>query len=363
MKDIFHVDGLPHRRRQPAAGGRLTGWRVARQEAASVARLRTAGALVVGKTVTTEFAYFAPGPTRNPLDPGHTPGGSSSGSAAGVAAELCALALGTQTIGSIIRPAAFCGIVGYKPSYGLVPCDGVIPLAPSLDHIGCFARELPLLRRAAAVLRDDPIPEYHESEGEASARPLSLGVPAGPYLDRATPPALEHFDGVCARLAEAGLEVRRLPALPDFDDLEAAHHLLVAAEAAVVHRDWFARHPALYHPKTADLIRRGQAAEQGAVAKARDGRERLRQQLTGVMDDAGIDLWISPSALGVAPEGLDSTGDPVMNLPWSYSGLPTAGIPSGRDERRLPFGLQLTGRWRRDDVLLRQAERIAECLA
>ena len=147
VKDIFRVDGFPTR-----AGSRLPPDLFAGEEAESVTRLRQAGALILGKTVSTEFAYFAPGPTRNPHHLQHTPGGSSSGSAAAVAAGLCPVALGTQTIGSIIRPAAFCGVVGYKPSYDRISRSGVIPLSPSLDHVGLFAADVEDVKRCAQLL-------------------------------------------------------------------------------------------------------------------------------------------------------------------------------------------------------------------
>ena len=147
VKDIFHVDGWVTR-----AGSRLPPEVLQGPEAESVTRLKDAGALLLGKTVTTEFAHFMPGPTRNPHDTDHTPGGSSSGSAAAVAAGFCQLALGTQTIGSVIRPASFCGVIGLKPTYGRISTHGVVPLAPSLDHVGCFAADLDTLTRAARVL-------------------------------------------------------------------------------------------------------------------------------------------------------------------------------------------------------------------
>jgi Asp-tRNA(Asn)/Glu-tRNA(Gln) amidotransferase A subunit family amidase len=179
VKDIFHVEGLPTR-----AGSRLPLEELAGPEAAVVASLKAAGALVVGKTVSTEFAYFAPGPTRNPHAPDHTPGGSSSGSAAAVAAGLCQLALGTQTIGSISRPAAFCGIVGYKPTHERISREGVIPLSPSLDHVGLLAPDVPGLAAPAELLCQDWRPGVKSSD-----RPV-LGVPEGRYLERATPEGL-----------------------------------------------------------------------------------------------------------------------------------------------------------------------------
>ena len=182
VKDIFAVDGLPTR-----AGSALPAQLFAMPEATSVARLRRAGAIVLGKTVTTEFAYLEAGATANPHDRGRTPGGSSSGSAAAVAAGIVPLALGTQTIGSVLRPAAFCGIVGFKPSYGRVPSDGVIPLSRTVDTVGTFTQDVAGAALAAAALLDGWAPA-----GEVG-RPL-LGVPAGPYLEQAQPRGRAAFD-------------------------------------------------------------------------------------------------------------------------------------------------------------------------
>ncbi|MEE8278281.1 MAG: amidase [Thermoanaerobaculia bacterium] len=341
VKDIFHAEGLPTR-----AGSRLPPDELAGPEAAVVAALKSAGALVLGKTVSTEFAYFAPGPTRNPQAPGHTPGGSSSGSAAAVAARLCRLALGTQTIGSISRPAAFCGVVGYKPTYDRISRQGVIPLAPSLDHVGLFAADVAWLELGAATLC-----RGWRRGVSGEARPV-LGIPEGPYLDRAQPEGREDFRAACERLESAGYEVRSAPALADFAEIEARHYLIVAAEAAGVHQAWHERYGELYHEKTAELIRRGRKVTPDELEEALGGRERLRNELSRRMEAQGIELWISPAAPGAAPPGLESTGDPVMNLPWTHSGLPTLALPSGRNAEGLPFGLQVAARWEADEQLL-----------
>jgi Asp-tRNA(Asn)/Glu-tRNA(Gln) amidotransferase A subunit family amidase len=340
VKDIFHVDGFP-----TGGGSSLPPEVLAGPEASCVTALRQAGALILGKTVSTEFAYFAPGPTRNPHNPEHTPGGSSSGSAAAVAAGLCPLALGSQTIGSVIRPAAFCGVVGFKPSYDRISRHGVIPLAPSFDHVGFFTADVEAAERAAAVLLGDWQPA-------TSGRRPRLGVPEGPYLERATGEGLDHFRRVARRLAEAGYEVVPVPALADSDEVVARHFRIFAAEAARVHRDWFARFGDRYQKRTADLIRRGQEISDEDLDRDLDVREGLRTVLTARMDQHGIDLWISPPALGPAPQGLGSTGDPVMNIPWTQAGLPTLGLPAGRAGNGLPLGLQVTGRWWADADLL-----------
>ncbi len=340
IKDNFHVEGFPTR-----AGSRLPPEQLRGPEGPAVAALRANGALILGKTVSTEFAYFAPGPTRNPHHPERTPGGSSSGSAAAVAAGLCDLALGTQTIGSILRPAAFCGVVGFKPSYGRISTEGVVPLAPSLDHVGTFTPDVKGAALAARLLCQDWKPAVQKR------RPV-LGVPEGPYLSRPSEEGQIHFHAACKRLTEAGFEIWSMPAMPDFEEIEARHRRLVAAEAARVHHEWFRRYRSLYAPQTADLIKRGQNVTAEEMERDLAGLETLRRDLTASMDAHGIDLWLSPPALGPAPRGLASTGDPIMNLPWTHAGLPTLGLPAGLSAEGLPMGLQIAGRWWEDAALL-----------
>lgn len=346
VKDIFRVDGFATQ-----AGSQLPIERLSGRQASSVSRLRQAGALILGKTVTTEFAYFAPGPTRNPNNLAHTPGGSSSGSAAAVAAGLTPLALGTQTIGSINRPAAFCGVVGFKPSHERISRAGVIPLAVSLDHVGFFTTTVAGAELAASVL----CPHWQLVVTE---RKPVLGIPAGAYLDHVSAEGMAFFQAACRKLAAAGYLLQSLPAMADFEAIVARHNLIVAGEAAIVHARWFAEFSQLYHPKTAELIRRGQRLTDDLLKQALSGRITLRHQLTQLMDNYGLDMWLSPSAVGPAPYGLASTGDPVMNLPWTHSGLPTLTVPAGRNQDNLPFGLQLTARWYMDEALLSWAAEI-----
>ncbi len=352
VKDVFHVDGFRTR-----AGSQVPPEALQGPEAESVAALKRAGALILGKTVTTEFAYFAPGPTRNPHDPERTPGGSSSGSAAAVAAGLCPLAMGTQTIGSVIRPASFCGVAGFKPSYDRISRAGLIPLSPSLDHVGLFATAAEGIELGASVLCED----WRAGGGNLGRRPV-LGIPEGPYLGRATEEGRAHFRAVAARLVDAGYTLKSVNAMPDFEDISIRQRRLLDAEAAQVHSEWFARFGELYHPTTAALVTRGQQVSPKELAEALAGREKLRGQLTQLIDEHGLDLWISPAATGPAPLGLDSTGDPVMNLPWTHSGLPTLGLPSGLTPAGLPMGLQVTARWWADEDLLGWAVGMAEAI-
>lgn len=351
VKDIFHTDGF-----LTQAGSHLPSDLLQDKESAAVTRLRQAGALILGKTVTTEFAYFAPGPTRNPYNLSHTPGGSSSGSAAGVGAGLCLLALGTQTIGSINRPAAFCGIVGFKPSYDRIAKAGVIPLAPSVDTIGFFTSKVAGADIVAGLLCDG-----WQSVPEPLTLPV-LGVPEGPYLQRADAEGQAHFSAVCEILRLAGFTVKSIPVMADFDEIYEHHQIIVAAEAAQVHAAWFSQYPDLYHDKTRALIERGQTIDATTLENALAGRKKLRRELSYVMEEAELDLWISPPAVGAATAGLASTGDPVMNLPWTHAGLPTMSLPAGFNLNGLPMGLQLTGYWYGDEAMIAAAAQIEPVL-
>ena len=351
VKDIMRADGFPTR-----AGSLLPPEVFEGPEAEVVTALKSAGALVAGKTVTTEFAYFEPGPTRNPHNLAHTPGGSSSGSAAAVAAGLCHLALGTQTIGSVIRPAAFCGIVGFKPTYGRIPTAGLIFFSRSADHIGMFTQDVSGMRLAAQVACTG----WDENKAaEAARRRPVLGVPEGPYLHQAEEEGRRAFEAHVRRLQDAGYEIHRVPTLEDIETINRVHRQMIAAEFAMEHAEWFARYGDLYRPRTADLIREGQKVTAEELAAAREGQARYRQQIEAQMEDAGIDLWICPAAPGPAPEGISSTGNPIMNLPWTYMGLPAVTVPAGKAANGLPLGLQIVGHWMADEMLLAWAENIA----
>jgi len=341
VKDIFRVDGFP-----TTGGSQLPPEVLAGPEAASVTLLRQAGALILGKTVTTEFAYFAPGATKNPHNPGHTPGGSSSGSAAAVGAGLCPLAFGTQTIGSVNRPAAFCGVVGYKPSYNRIDKSGVIPLSTSLDHVGLFAQTVTDMALAAPLLA-----EGWREELTVPEKPV-FGIPEGPYLAHAEPSGLAHYEEVCQKIEEQGFAVRRVNLFENFEEIRTQHNLLMAADAAHFHQPWFAKYQERYHPKTAELIQTGSTYSADQVRNALAFREELRAAVLNTMQAHHIDLWVTPSAPGPAPQGLESTGNPVMNLPWTNIGLPTLTVPTGTAADGLPLGTQLVAPWWSDENLL-----------
>ena len=355
VKDIFSVDGFVTR-----AGSALPPELFEGPEASCVARLREAGALIAGKAVTTEFAYFEPGATRNPRNHAHTPGGSSSGSAAAVAAGFAPLALGSQTVGSVIRPAAFCGVAGFKPSYGRIATDGVIAYSRSVDHVGAFARDAAGLSLVASVLLDGWGAVAHASK--AGRQPV-IGVPEGPYLAQAEDEALAAFERQIAALEAAGCEVQRVPALEDIEELNRRHRDLATAEFAQVHERWFADWGALYRPRTAALVEAGWLVSGEDVAAGVASIAELHGRLGGLMDAQGIDLWASPPATGPAPEGFTSTGNPTMNLPWTHAGMPVVTLPAGEAANGLPLGLQLSARFMADEHLLAWAETLEPLLA
>ncbi|MEU6342416.1 amidase [Streptomyces sp. NPDC046977] len=352
VKDIVRCDGT-----QTRAGSRVPAEVLAGPQASLVDRLRAAGALVAGKTVTAEFAVTAPGPTRNPHNTAHTPGGSSSGSAAAVAAGMVPLAVGTQTVGSVIRPAAFCGVVGFKPTFGRIPVDGVIANAPSFDTVGVLAADVAGAALGASVLCDDwraPVP------GRGGAGRPVLGVPAGPYLDRAGAEARAAFAAQTARLAAAGWTVREVPVMDAPGEFEAVVRQLFTMnryEVARTHAGWFPRHGHLYREQTVAAIREGQAIGRGDYERAVRERRDVRGRLLDAME--GIDAWLAPPATGPAPFGLDSTGDAVMCLPWSNAGLPAVSLPAGYAANGLPLGLQVVGHPGEDEELLRWAAELA----
>ncbi|GAB6112757.1 amidase [Desulfomicrobium salsuginis] len=350
VKDIIRVDGAAMR-----CGALLPPVLFEGPEARCVRMLREAGAIIFVQTATTEFAYFEPAATKNPHNPRHTPGGSSSGSAAGVAAGLFPLALGTQTVGSVIRPASFCGVVGMKPSFDRIPTDGIAYFSRSVDHVGFFcqrAADIPLVLAAF-----DPQPG-----GGSRPEALKVGVPAGPYLAQAPAGTLAWFETVLEALRHGGVEVVRVDCLEGIGEIGALHRDLTVAEFAVEQEGLFGEYAHLYRPVTVAAIERGRAVPADRVAAARMSRGNLRRELTSLMDAHSLDLWVCPSALGEAPEGCGSTGDPAMNLPWTHAGLPAISLPAGRGAAGLPMGLQCVGRFGQDQRLAAAAARLETAL-
>ncbi len=351
IKDIFRVDGFPTR-----AGSQLPPDLFNGPESDCVQTLRAAGALILGKTVTTEFAYFEPGPTRNPHNLAYSPGGSSSGSAAAVAAGFCPLSIGTQTIGSTIRPAAFCGVVGFKSSYGRIPMTGGILCSETFDHVGIFTSDVAGMRLAASQLCHN----WQTNEAHKPENPPSLGVPVGPYLEQTSQEGLAAFEEQLELLEKAGFSIRRVRALEEIDSINRQHTRLVFAEMTQVHAEWFSRYESLYRPRTAAAIREGQKVSAEELSVLRASPFKVRAELEMLMAEAEIDMWICPSAVGPAPEGISNTGSPLMNLPWTHAGMPAISLPAGFAAHGLPMGLQCVCGYMKDEALLGWSAMIAK---
>jgi len=365
IKDIFDVFDWP-----TAAGSKRWAQSCARADATVVERLRRAGAVLLGKTVTTAYASFDPPVTRNPWDRTRTPGGSSSGSAAALACGMCVGALGSQTGGSITRPASFCGVAGLKPTYGRVSCAGVVPLAPSMDHPGPMAnsvRDLALLFQAIAGPDErDPacssqrVPDYEAAAAAPLPRRVTLGVVRGLFEDRAEPSMRQVMKQTAERLANEGAEIVPVALPADFAEILAWHRTLMAVEAAAYHGARLQRHPDDYPPRIRSLIEEGLACPAPVYAVAKQQQQRLARELPAAF--AGVDAWLTPATLGPAPTA-DTTGDPAFNSPWSFTGFPTVSFPAGRSPDGLPLAIQLVGPPWSEGPLLQAAAWCEERLA
>jgi Asp-tRNA(Asn)/Glu-tRNA(Gln) amidotransferase A subunit family amidase len=357
VKDIIDVSGMP-----TAAGFGPWRDRVAACDAGVVALLRSAGAVILGKTVTTQFAWIDPPVTRNPWNTDRTPGGSSSGSAAAVATGMCLGALGTQTGGSILRPASFCGVAGVKPNYLELPCDGIVPFAPSLDHLGVIARtcrDLALIFERTFedpdLRADDPaeqtIAQFEAKRTWFDSHPSDLprlGRLRGFYDRRADPVVRAATDRAVAALAAAGAEV--IDVLDetvglDFDEILWQHRLIMAAEAAAGHEARLAEHRGDYAPLIRALVEEGltlSASHYIRVWQAWHAGPRFRpsRDRRSKWETMELDAYITPTTLTAAPDRV-TTGDPAFNSPWSFLGLPAVTFPIGLSPNGLPLGLQL----------------------
>ncbi len=259
--------------------------------------------------------------------------------------------MGTQTIGSIVRPAAFCGATGYKPTSERISRAGVIPLSPTLDHIGVFAASVSLIKQAAQVLVDD-------WKTINSVKKPILGIPDGPYLNSASGYAQACFRTTCNSLSQAGYEIKHIEVMNNFTEIKEQHQIILASDAAQVHAEWFKKHEHLYSEKFQDLIKRGQNITPAELNTALTFRENFKNEMMNLMQANNIDIWVCPSAPDAAPKGLASTGDPVMNLPWTQIGFPALNLPTHKNDENLPIGLQLVGDFNQDENLINWAEPI-----
>jgi Asp-tRNA(Asn)/Glu-tRNA(Gln) amidotransferase A subunit family amidase len=329
-KDIFETCGLATEYGSPIYAGRK-----GTREAAIVTELRQQGAILLGKTHTTAFAYFDPAPTRNPRDLRRTPGGSSSGSAAAVAAGMVPLALGSQTQGSVLRPASYCGVVGFKPTFGRISREGVLPFAPSLDTVGFFTE-------TAADMREflEPAPG-----------PASTPIRFANFADTLTADTI-------ARLRAAGFAVLDIEPPGGFERLLSSSRCINDYEGARTHETRWREHGDRIGAKLAALVERGLAIPSAQYEDALHTVDRMRGIMTAFF--AEYPVVLSPAATGPAPLGLESTGDPRMNSPWTALGVPAISIPMPVNGP--PIGLQMTAANSHDDELLNKAVEVERAL-
>jgi Asp-tRNA(Asn)/Glu-tRNA(Gln) amidotransferase A subunit family amidase len=364
IKDIFDTADMPTEN-----GSVLYAGRTPSRDATVVARLRAAGAVVMGKTVTTEFAYFTPGKTRNPHNSEHTPGGSSSGSAAAVAAGMVPLALCSQTNGSTIRPAAYCGVIGFKPTHGLISRHGILPLSRTLDHVGLFARSIDDIALLAAQLvgfdERDPdtrprarIPFIEVAAEEPPLQPMFAFVKT-PYWERVDEDTKEGFAELIEQL---GGQVEEIELLPSAVEAWNLHQTIMEAEmAANLEREWDKGRDRLSEQLRAQL-------ERGREVRAVDYQRALSR--IAPIHESFVELFeqrydaiLTPAAPGAAPKGLSSTGDPVFCTLWTLCGMPAISLPLLQGANGLPLGVQLVGPRDGDARLLRTARWLATQVA
>lgn len=345
VKDIIDVAGWPTR-----AGASKWEPRPREQDAFVVQRLREAGAVLLGKTVTTPYAAFDPPPTRHPWLVGRTPGGSSSGSAVAVARGMCYAALATQTGGSITRPAAYCGVAGVKPTFGRVSVFGVVPFAPSLDHVGGIARTVSdLAVLFASIAGFDPLDPFSvnlpapsaETLLRPSTAPPRLGMITGPWEERLDPTMRQALETACQTWQEHGATVRLRNPPAAFSEVLACHRVIMAVEAAAFHEARYRQLPDDYPPKITCLIEEGLRVAATQYVHCRQHQELLRREMLACFAD--VDALVTPAAPGPPPSA-DTTGDPCCNAPWSYLGYPTISFPIASTVAKEPLAVQLVGR-------------------
>jgi Asp-tRNA(Asn)/Glu-tRNA(Gln) amidotransferase A subunit family amidase len=343
IKDLIDTADLPTTYGSPIYAGHRP-----QADAACVSALRAAGAVVLGKTVTTEFAAYRGGKTRNPRDPARTPGGSSSGSAAAVADRMVPSALGSQTAGSVIRPASFCGVVGYKPTFGTFDLRGLHPLAPSLDTLGFFVRKVADVPWIAAALSGAARPSQIADVG----RP-KLGLCRTDQWSKAEPSTQRLVEGAAARLERSGAEVREVEGFTGLADTQA---VIMSAEAAAAMRAERERYDAQLSERFRSFLLEGEHCPPQRLREARERAQNGARDLPRVF--AGLDAVVTAAAAGEAPVGLESTGDPAFCRTWTLLGCPCISLPVLTGPAGLPVALQVVAPPGADDRLLSVASWI-----
>lgn len=334
IKDLIDVAGWP-----TGAGSELLAQTIAERDAPLVSRLRNAGAIILGKTVTTQFACFDPPVTRNPWNLERTPGGSSSGSAVAVATGMCLAAIGSQTGGSITRPASFCGVAGCKPTFGRIPIEGIFPVAHSLDHPGPIARTVADLAMLTDLVGDCRQKDVDWKVLAPMARPPRVGIERG-WDSGAEPAMTAAFDLAIDRLKGAGAEVAHVRLPEAFGRVHWAHWHIMRYEIGKVHLQRFEQHPDDYLPGMRRLIEESRAIDDSTYAAALNMQRQIKVDMPAVFDIADVLAW--PATTGPAPAP-STTGDPSFNSPWSLAGLPTVSFPIGLAPDGMPLAIQLVG--------------------
>jgi aspartyl-tRNA(Asn)/glutamyl-tRNA(Gln) amidotransferase subunit A len=348
VKDLFDVFDWP-----TAAGSKRWANSIARQDCPAIARLRHAGAVLMGKTVTVAYAAFDPPVTKNPWNAQRTPGGSSSGSAAAVASGMCLGALGSQTGGSITRPASYCGVGGFKPSHGNISLDGVVPFAGSLDHGGALANSVrdlaALVQPMAGSGRDAPAPRDFTARIGSPIRKV-LGLPGWFFANRMEPAMAGAFARLIERLRSKGWRIEECPLPPTFAEIPRNHRLLMSVEALAYHGERWRRYPEDYPPKMTELLNEAARSTGAELAAAYAHQRALKAEIDAKFPQE-IDAYLAPATQDPPPD-TSSTGPNTFQAPWSYMGLPTISFPFAWTGDGLPLCLQLAGRrWQEDELV------------
>ena len=333
VKDVIDSGDLPTEYGAPAIHG---GHRPER-DAACVAAMRSAGAVLMGKTVSTEFATFWPGKTKNPHNPGHTPGGSSSGSAAAVGASMVPFAFGNQTAGSLIRPAAFCGVAGFKPTHGTVDLTGILPLEPTFDTLGYMARSVDDLGLFYDIVRGaDP-----EAPADGLGRAPRVGLCRTHHWQKADAVCREAVERAAAKFSDLGADVADVDLPDDFATIPDSHRVILNAGLTQSLARQYADHRDRLSDRLRGMIEEGLGYDEATLGAARAQARACRAAAGDAFGDR--DVLLTPSAPGEAPEGLGMTGDPIFQTTWTLLHLPCVTLPFATGPRGLPIGVQLIG--------------------
>jgi aspartyl-tRNA(Asn)/glutamyl-tRNA(Gln) amidotransferase subunit A len=342
LKDIYYTANIPTR-----AGSEVYKDFVPEFDATSVTLLKRAGALMLGKAVTTEFACLDPSPTVNPWNAAHTPGGSSSGSAVAVASRMCPAALGSQTVGSVLRPAAYNGVVGFKPTFGRVSRYGVVPVSWNLDTVGWLVRSVEdaalLLQVMSGPDVNDPV-SSHEPVGDylsgiADPPAPRIGVLRRYFYQGADAETRQHLDGVVERLAQAGAQIEELPMPPSIDTAYVDQRLIMSVEAAAFHEPMYRVQAEDYQPKLRAMLADGLQVDGIAYSRALENRRQFITDMEQLSQQC--DVLLTPATPSPPQADVTNTGDPAFQGPWTSCGLPAISLPSGIAESGLPLGIQL----------------------